>query len=296
MTNKHTKELLKALRSEPRLTWHDSMLELTQEGIERLSKSDSHTMISGPLYNLWTELLYEAESKTTLLIHGLARSAELWESFCISAQHQPYDVHSYEAMDRMFSTLWKWPELLNEVRSNLRDSFRESLVTSVAEISRITSSLSEHNFRWTTLASSVVSLFPSVFSRLFEHLSKPEPSRWMSTFAYFSVLGYPAGMHPWLQESPLLWDRLGLDEGLHWSETTCNSLSELLDPTIVLEKLATMKDWTQNPKDKRITTQFYEEFELLLEDGLWDRRCQCLVSRLEDATPAPYWDDEIGLT
>lgn len=280
-------QLRKAFEGAPRLAGSGAMDELTEAGAGTLLSGGSVSQLADALLDLWTDVEHRDDVQPRMLACGLVRSVEVWETLTLDGR---LETNVADALDRMFGTLVKRP---NVIGASQRETFVEALLERVEALTQASAPLEAEALGWVTPACSVVALAPAAIERAMSPLFAVEAERWRATLRFYAALGYPAADHPWRTEPKALWDRFGA-EASSWTEAAATSLGEQLADDVVRQRVDAVSGHAADA-ERADVAQICEELAELQIPAVWGPRRACLLSRLMERDPSPYWDDETGI-
>ena len=278
--------LRKAFEGAPRLAGSGAMDELTEAGARTLLGGGSASQLADALLDLWTDVEHRDDVQPRILAGGLVRSVEVWGTLTLDGR---VETNVADALDRMFGTLAKRPDVLG---ASQRELFIEALLERVEALALARAPLSAEALGWVAPACSVVALAPDSVERALSPLFLLG-DRWRAALRFYAALGYPAADHPWRSEPKALWDRFG-SEASAWTEVAASRLGEQLADEVVKTRLEAMPALAGESEQGEVA-QICEELAELQIPAVWGPRRACLLARLTERDPSPYWDDEMGI-
>ena len=269
------------------------MDELTDGGASTLLEGGPPSALADALLDLWTDVEHRDDVQPRMLACGLMRSVEVWDTLTLDGRSA---TNVADALDRMFGTFALRPEVLDGLPEAHREAFVEALLERIDALVTTTAPLEDEALGWVAPACSVVAVAPSVVGRALSPVFAPDASRWAAALRYFAVLGYPAADHPWRSEPLPLWDRFGSDDGARWTPQAVDALREQLEDAPARARFDAIAALAEGTADEVRAREVCEELVELQMPAVWSARRECLLGRLGDASPSPYWDDEMGIT
>lgn len=286
--------LTEQLDASPRLVGSGASEELTASGVRVLLEGAPADAVAHALFDFWSDFERGHSPQLRLLLAALVRSVELWRSIPAAGRG---DRHVMEALDRMFASIHADSARLRAaLPSGVEEALVEALLVHEERISSSSTPLRRMEMNWTTLASSMVAVWPSTFDRAMAPVLEWSSATWRSGLRYLVCIAFPTADNPWTDEPCLVWDRFGAEDSVAWSRAATDRLEEALDTRHVQRLIESINEHLvgRDDEESRDAAAVCEEILVLrLEEDFAARR-RILLQKLLTARPGRFWNDEYG--